>query len=252
MRSAVQTRLPTPSSNRPFVLVNVAITADGKIAAANRTMSCFTGARDQEHMLELRATADAVMCGARTVDQGTVGLGPGRLKYRRLRQKRGLAEYNLRIVVSGSGSVNPQAHLFRHRFSPIIVLASERISQARQRRLQAVADEVKISGDREIDFPAALAWLRERWHVKRLLCEGGGELNAALFRAGLVDEVHLTIAPKIFGGRDAPTLADGIGAATLAEAVPLQLRSMKRAGDELFLVYRVVPKARAAAGGGSL
>jgi 2,5-diamino-6-(ribosylamino)-4(3H)-pyrimidinone 5'-phosphate reductase len=224
---------------RPFVLVNTAITADGKIATVNRAVSFFTSAYDQQHLLELRATADAVMCGARTVSLGTINLGPGGLKYRRLRQKRGLDEYNLRVIVSGSGKVNPRADVFRHRFSPIVVLASGRITPARLRRLQGVADEVKICGDGDLDFPAALAWLRERWQVKRLLCEGGGELNAALFHAGLVDELHLTIAPKIFGGRSAPTLADGIGAATLAEAVRLQQRSMRRVGDELFLVYRV-------------
>jgi riboflavin-specific deaminase-like protein len=245
MPPPVHMHRPKPASPRPFVLVNIAMTADGKIATANRAIACFTSARDQEHMLELRATADAVMCGARTVNSGMIDLGPGGPKYRRLRRKRGLKDYNVRVVVSGTGSLDPEAQIFRRRFSPIIVLASERLSRAQRRRLQAVADEVKICGDREIDFPAALAWLREQWQVKRLLCEGGGEVNGALFRAGLVDELHLTIAPMIFGGRDAPTLADGIGAATLAEAVSLQRRSMRRAGDELFLVYRAVPHSRA-------
>jgi riboflavin biosynthesis pyrimidine reductase len=72
-----------------------------------------------------------------------------------------------------------------------------------------------------------------------LLCEGGGELNDALFRAGLVDELHLTICPKIIGGRLAPTIADGLGALKLDQAARLQLKSARRLGDELFLVYRV-------------
>ncbi len=99
--------------------------------------------------------------------------------------------------------------------------------------------KVKICGRKEIDFHAALAWLREHWQVQRLLCEGGGELNAALFRAGLVDELHLTIAPKIIGGRHAPTIADGIGFTQLTQASRLELRSLKRAGEEVFLVYDV-------------
>jgi riboflavin biosynthesis pyrimidine reductase len=73
--------------------------------------------------------------------------------------------------------------------------------------------------------------------VKRLLCEGGGELNAALFRAGLMDEVHLTICPKIFGGRTAPTIADGIGLPRLADAEKFELTSIKRKRDELFTVF---------------
>ena len=87
-----------------------------------------------------------------------------------------------------------------------------------------------------------MEWLREKWNVKRLLCEGGGELNGALFRAGLVNELHLTVCPKIFGGRDAPTIADGAEALKLADATRLTLKSMKRVGDELFLVYDVIRK----------
>ena len=87
-----------------------------------------------------------------------------------------------------------------------------------------------------MDFAFALRWLREQWNVKRLLCEGA--VNAALFAAGLVHEVHLTLCPVVLGGRNAPTLADGQGFARLAQAARLRLASQKRVGDELFLVYR--------------
>ncbi|MGA9450346.1 MAG: dihydrofolate reductase family protein [Verrucomicrobiia bacterium] len=227
-------------SKLPFVLVNMAMTADSKIATANRAVSSFGSARDHEHLLELRATADAVMAGARTVALAPINLGPGPARFRRLRLKRGLAERNLRVVVSGNGLVNPQAEVFRHRFSPIIVFTTRRASPARLRQLRAVADEVKVCGENEISFRAALCWLRVKWGVKRLLCEGGGELNAALFQAGLVDELHLTICPKIFGGRSAPTIADGRGFHQLAKATPLQIKSFKRIGNEIFAVFTVV------------
>ncbi len=226
----------------PFVFINMAMSADGKIATANRAVSSFSSRRDFEHLLELRATADAVMSGARTVGQEEINLGPGPARFRRLRLKEGLAEYNVRIVASGSGSLDPRAAVFRHRFSPIIVLASGRASGRKLSRLRAVADAVKICGRSEIDFRAAFEWLREKWNVKRLLCEGGGELNGALFRAGLVNELHLTVCPKILGGRDAPTIADGTGGLKLSDATRLVLKSMKRVGDELFLVYDVLRK----------
>jgi riboflavin biosynthesis pyrimidine reductase len=95
-------------------------------------------------------------------------------------------------------------------------------------------DEIKICGSEEIDFRAALRWLREKWKVKRLLCEGGGELNDALFRAGLVDEIHLTICPKIFGGRAAPTIADGKGVARLARAAQFKIVRKMPINGELF------------------
>ncbi len=177
--------------SRPFVYMNVAMTADGKIAPANRKFTPFGSRRDQEHLLELRAQADAVMAGARTVDLFPVNLGPGGKKYREMRLKRRLAEYNLRVIVSGAGSINPKAKIFEKRFSPIIILVTGRIPERRYQALARVADEVRICGPKEIDWPDTLEWLREKWGVKRLLCEGGGALNDALFRAGA-------------GGRSAP------------------------------------------------
>ena len=85
---------PKSRLNRPlpFVFINMAITADGKIATANRAVSSFGSKRDKEHLFELRATADAVMCGAGTVNSGPINLGPGAPKYHRMRTRRGLAE----------------------------------------------------------------------------------------------------------------------------------------------------------------
>ncbi|MCL5098822.1 MAG: dihydrofolate reductase family protein, partial [Candidatus Omnitrophica bacterium] len=194
----------------------------------------------------LRTKTDAVMVGARTANLNPINLGPGPARFRRQRLRNGLAEYNLRIIVSRAGSIEPGAEVFRHRFSPVLVLTTERVPANRFEQLQAVADEVKICGRDEIDFRRAFHWLREKWQVKRLLCEGGGELNGALFAAGLVHELHLTLCPKIMGGKSAPTIADGPDVATLAAATQLELVSARRVGDELFLVYRVRPKTDSA------
>jgi riboflavin-specific deaminase-like protein len=228
----------TKSSRRPFLFINMAMTADGKIATANRAVSSFGSERDKRHLLELRATADAVMAGARTVDMNKVNMGPGPERYRKARLQKGLAEHNLRIIVSRSGSVNPKAHIFTKRFSPIIILTTQAAGPAKIEQLRKVADEVRVCGRNNIHWPGALAWLRSKWKVKRLLCEGGGELNDALFRGGFVDELHLTICPFVFGGRAAPTIADGRGADALARAAQLRLDSVRKTGDELFLIFR--------------
>lgn len=217
---------------------NFAITADGKIAFANGRFIAFGSKRDREHMMELRATADAVMAGARTVGAPGVTLGPGGKKFQRLRLSRGLAEYNLRIIVSGNGSIPRDADIFKCRFSPIIILASGAVPEARLRQLSNVADEVKSFGGKEIDLAAAARWLREKWGVRRLLCEGGGALHASLVRAGLLDEIHLTICPKIFGGRAAPTIAEGKEKQKLTQAAPFRLVSVKKSADELFIVLK--------------
>ncbi len=221
----------------PFVFSNFAMTADGKIAFANGGFASFSSRRDREHMMELRATADAVICGSRTVEATGTILGNGGEKFRKQRLKHGLAEFPLRVIVSGSGSINPAANIFKKRFSPIVVLTTARISKTNLNKLCAVADEVKICGKTEINFRSALRWLREKWNVKRLLCEGGGELHGALIHAGLLDELHLTICPKIFGGRIAPTIADGKGIFQLADAAQFRLRSAQRVAGELFVVF---------------
>src|SRR6202012_4652601 len=177
------------------------------------------------------------ICGARTVEISRAVLDNGGEKFRQLRIKQGLAEYNIRVLVSGSGSIDPAAEIFQKKFSPIIILTTERISKTDLKKLQNVASEVKICGKTEINFPAALRWLRTKWQVQRLLCEGGGELNDALFRADLVDEIHLTICPKIFGGRQSPTIAEGSGVTHLAQAKRFNLKSILNLKGELFTTY---------------
>lgn len=228
----------TVTKSRPFIFINMAMTADGKIATANRVISSFGSKRDVEHLYELRATADGVMAGARTLDSNAVLLGPGGEKFKRLRRRNGLSEYSLRIIVSGAGSIDPNAAIFRRRFSPIILLTTERASRSQLNQVLHLVDDAIVGGQSEIDFASALVELRRRWKIKRLLCEGGGELNAALFRARLVDELHLTICPKIFGGREAPTIAEGTNVHHLIEAAQLKLKSMEQIGEELFCVYR--------------
>ncbi|MGA4577660.1 RibD family protein [Limisphaera sp. VF-2] len=223
--------------DRPWVVVNMAMSADGKIATANRRIASFGSATDHEHLLALRATADAVLAGARTVESGAIDLGPGPRRFRQLRLRRGLAEYNLRVVVSGSGSLSTRAHLFRKRFSPILILTTERIEPERLARLRRVADAVEVFGKEELDWPAALRWLHRAWGVRRLVCEGGGQVNDGLFRARLVDELYLTICPWIVGGRAAPTICDGLGFPGLAEALALRCVRRQRVGDELFLRF---------------
>ncbi|HVU28221.1 MAG TPA: RibD family protein [Verrucomicrobiae bacterium] len=215
---------------------NFAMTADGKIAFAGGGFAPFSSARDHEHMMELRATADAILCGARTVEVTKTVLGNGGRKFQEQRLKNGLAEFPLRVIASGSGALDPKMKLFQKHFSPIVILTTHRITGTKLKILRAVADEVSIFGGHEIDFRAAFLWLRKKWNVKRLLCEGGGELHGALIRAGLVDELHLTICPKIFGGRAAPTIADGMGFRYLADAKRFRLKSYHNFDGELFTV----------------
>ncbi|KAB2662728.1 MAG: RibD family protein [Verrucomicrobia bacterium] len=234
---------PAPDGGRPQVVVNMAMTADGKIATSTRSVHTFGSARDGANLHALRATADAILCGARTVEETGATMGNGGQRYGMARIRRGLREHPLRVVVSGSGTISPDAEIWRHRFSPILVLTTRRASRARLDGLRTLADGVWVSPGNTLDWAAALAWLRREHGVRRLVCEGGGEVNDALFRGGWVDELRLTLCPLVFGGRDAPGIAGGIGVEKIAEAARFELRGFRRVGDEFFLIYRR-PRAR--------
>ena len=121
-----------------------------------------------------------------------------------------------------------------------MVLVCERISRKRLTELEAAADTVFVCGANSVNFKKAFNFLYKKYHTKRILCEGGGNLNDSLFRAGVVDEVNLTICPLILGGKDAPTIADGIGFKRLADAAKFKLHSRKEVDNEMFLTYRAL------------
>ena len=217
----------------------MATTADGKIASANRAVTQLGSRRDFKPLHKLRATADAVMTGAATLKaQPEITLGPGPARFKKIRRENSLASAPLRILVSGTGQLNPKAKIFRTPGVPIIILTTPRMPHARRESLARTGAQIYISGKNGVDFPRVLEWLKKDWGVKRLLCEGGGRLNASLLAAGLVDELHLTVCPVILGGQAAPTIADGPLANSLSDAGKFKLKSMTPAADEVFLVYQ--------------
>ncbi|HMJ91068.1 MAG TPA: dihydrofolate reductase family protein [Candidatus Acidoferrum sp.] len=226
----------------PFVFMNGAVSADGKLALENRSLIQFSSKRDQNFVLQLRATADAVLCGAETVEIFSIDLGADSVACRKKRERKGLPSEPLRVLVSDDGNLDPSARVFQQKLSPVLVLVAERGYKRCAIRLRGKAT-VKSFGKSSVDFVRAFRWLREEFGVKRLLCEGGGETNAALITAGVVDEVHITICPLILRGRNAPTICDGDGARSLKSATRLKLKTVTVVKGELFLTYSVLGKA---------
>jgi len=225
----------------PFVFMNGAVSADGKLALENRSLIQFSSARDQKFVLQLRATADAVLCGAETVETFSLDLGADSIACRKKRERRGLPAEPLRVVVSDDGKIDPNARIFKQRLARVIVLVAGCGFKRCAASLRGVAT-VKHFGIKTVNFARAFRWLRDEFGVKRLLCEGGGETNAALVEAGIVDEIHVTICPLVLRGRSAPTLCDGKGATSLRSATRLTLKAVKVVKGELFLTYAVLTK----------
>lgn len=223
----------------PFVFTNGAVSADGKLALENRSLIQFSSPRDQRLVFKMRTQTDAVLCGAETVETFSIDLTAGARRWRARRQRQRLPPEPLRVLVSDCADIDPGAKVFRECVSPIIILTTKRAARRRVAALRKVA-EVRVAGRNSVDLPRALRWLRDEHGVKRVLCEGGGETNAALLRSGVIDELHITVCPLILRGRKAPTVCDGDGVCSVLAGTKLVLQDIEVAAGELFLTYRVV------------
>jgi riboflavin-specific deaminase-like protein len=228
--------LPKQKLPRPFVTANFAITADGRISTRNFSPSDFSSKRDKRRLVRIRAACDAVLVGARTLAADTMTLGiPG------IRGKKP----PLRVIVSNSGRIAPSLRVFQTDGAPIVIFTTQKMPVATRNALAGVAD-IFLHPAPVVDLALALAILRADYGVERLVCEGGGTLLRSFAAEDLLDELHLTICPRIFGGIGAPTLT-GLPGKFLPKSTQLRLVEMRRAGDECFTRWSVVrSKARVA------
>lgn len=224
-----------PMPPRPFVTANFAITADGRISTRNFTPSDFSSKRDKRRLMKIRTTCDAVLVGARTLAADTMTLGiPGIA-----------TKAPLRVIVSNSGRIAPTLRVFQAAGAPIVIFTTKKMPASTRNALAGVAD-IFLHPTPTVDLTLALAILRDDYGVKRLVCEGGGTLLRSFAAEDLLDELHLTICPRIFGGRGGPTLT-GLPGKFLPKSTQLRLVEMRRAGDECFTLWRVARgKARVA------
>ena len=216
--------MKTQSPPRPFVTVNFAITWDGRVSTRNHTPADFTSKRDKQRLSEIRATCDAVLVGASTLaaDRMTMGISDPALRAARVARKQ--SAYPLRV--------------FEKDFSPIVIFSTTKVPARTRAALSEKAD-LWLHESANINLPAMLGTLRAEYRVKRLVCEGGPRLFRAMLAENLVDEIHLTLAPRIFGGRAAPTLT-GLPGDFLPHSTRCTLREMDVVEGECFLRYRVL------------
>lgn len=223
--------------DRPFVYMNMAMTADGKITSARREYPDFTSARDKTTMDRLRAEADAVLVGAGTLRADDPPLGVRDPEMREYRRGLGKPDGIINVLVTASLRIDPAATFFREPSAAARIVATvEEASDDLVRPLEEVAEVWRI-GRGNVDLTRLLGALRKRG-IERLLVEGGGELNWGFVRDGLLDELYVTIAPSLLGGREAPTLVEGDGL-PMGDRVRLRLLSADRHGDELYCRYAV-------------
>lgn len=210
---------------RPRILINFAITADGKTSTVSKDPAHFTSKADLRRLLEIRKRADAILVGRATLeaDQMTMTI-PAELDPRR--QPR-------RCVVSRSGGFDPGHKLFHSDGGPIHLLATEPGADFDAGPFQRLGATVHTGS-----LPDFLHRLRTEHEIRTLLCEGGGSLVRSLAELDAIDEINLTFAGHtLYGGQGAPTLM-GTVPDYLPRSLEFELAHFEPQADgELFLTY---------------
>ncbi len=206
---------------KPFVYINVAVTADGKMDTFERKGAAISSAQDKARVDRLRAESDAVMVGGRTLLDEDPGLTVKSESLRAERVSRGLTPNPIKVGIVTCADLRPDSDFLNAGQARRVIFTTEKTSKAVLHFLRGQGVEVFLHTTPRVDLAQALTTL-SGLGVDRLMVEGGGTLNFELLRLGLVDELTIYIAPIIFGGVSAPTAAAGTGLVQSA-AIPLRL-----------------------------
>ena len=207
--------------NRPFVFINIAMTADGKIDTFERTGSAISSQQDKERVDRLRASADAIMVGGKTLLDEDPKLTVKSEVLRAERVARGLSPNPIKVGIVTKANIKAESNFLNAGPADIVIFTTQRTSKEHLALLKLRHVDVYVDDADKVNLQHALAVLKEIG-VERLMVEGGSTLNFELLRLGLVDEVTAYVAPMIFGGESSPTLAAGSGLKR-SEAIPLKL-----------------------------
>jgi riboflavin biosynthesis pyrimidine reductase len=227
--------------DRPRVLLNMISTADGRATLDGRS-GPLSGAADRELFHALRLPADAVLVGAGTVRAERYRRLVRDQAGRALRVQRGLSEEPLACIVSRSLTLGPGIPLLEDPDARVLVLTA---SEGQLPDVGARVDYVRAAREGELDLREALARLHRDFSVGVLLCEGGPHLGAQLLAEGLLDELYLSVSPKLAGGdpRSGSALRILAGA-ELRTPAELQLLGAFESDSHLFLRYGVATPER--------
>lgn len=205
-----------PHTDRPYTFVNMVSTIDGKIITGERDESVHDLGSDTDHLLmrRLEAKADAVLVGAHSLRASGIKWNP---------------EAPTRVVVSQSGNI-PWESQFLTNGIPIVLTTEDSGILPRD------GVTVLYAGKSDLDWKLAFRLLLERGiQVVNIL--GGSEVNSQLFKLDLIDEIFMTMAPKIKLGKETPTIADG-SPLSRADVQKFELVSHEAIGHEIFLRYK--------------
>lgn len=220
---------------RPYVILNAAMTLDGKIATQTGS-SNISGEEDLKRVHEIRKQCDGIMVGI-----GTVLADDPRLTVHKIDAN---PEDNpVRVVVDSKCRTPIDARITNADAKTIIACANEFkddfIKSEKYEVFKKRGVKFFWSGDERVDLTSLMSYLHEEG-IEKLMLEGGSTLNFSMIKAGLIDEISICVAPMVVGGANAKTFFDGEGFDLMDEAVRLELTDSYTLGKDLILKYNVL------------
>ena len=220
---------------RPHVILNAAMTLDGKIATQTGS-SNISGEEDLKRVHEIRKDCDGIMVGI-----GTVLADDPRLTVHKINAK---PEDNpVRVVVDSRCRTPVDARITNGDAKTVIACANDYkddfIKTEKYETFKKRGVKFFWSGDKRVDLTSLMSYLHEEG-IDRLMLEGGSTLNFSMIKAGLIDEISICVAPMVVGGANAKTFFDGEGFDTMDESVKLELVDSYSLGKDLILKYKVL------------
>jgi len=214
------------ASRKPDVTIKMALSADGKSATRTGDSRWISGPASRALVHRMRASSDALGVGAGTIeldDPVLTSHGEGKDPYR--------------VIVDGALRIDPDARVLKRRDGRTIIATCTKAPASKLALLSGAT--ILFCGDEEVDMRALLSGL-SMMGLRRILIEGGSDLNASALASGLVGRLVLFIAPKLIGGVDAKPAIGGIGIERMAQARRIKLKKTRRAGEDLMLEYEVL------------
>jgi 5-amino-6-(5-phosphoribosylamino)uracil reductase len=188
----------------PYVLLSAAVSLDGFLDDTGPDRLLLSGPADFDRVDEVRASSDAILIGAGTIRADNPRLLVNSAERRAARIAAGRPEYPLKVTVSGSGDLDPDAQ-FWHTGGEKVVYTTDKGAERATDALRGLDVDVVPTGA-ELDWRVVLEHLHDVRGVRRLMVEGGGRVHTQLMAQGLADELQLAVAPLFVGEPDAPRL----------------------------------------------
>lgn len=220
---------------RPYVIINAAMSADGKLATRERKQTKISGPDDFLRVDTLRAESDAVMVGIGTVLSDDPSLRLKSEEYAAVRKAGGKDPHPMRVVIDSMARMPADGDMFKKGLGRVVIFVSEKAPKERCDALKEKATVISAGAD-SVDLVIVLDELA-KLGVQKLMVEGGATLLWSFLSKELFDEIRIYIGALIIGGKDVPTFADGAGFTDPAEFTRLSLKNIEKIDDGVLLTW---------------